>query len=90
MLKASIHPNPVKDIFTLKIHSDKTTNLDLTILDSGFRQIHKIKRLQLNNGNNSFDMNIDSVYPQELSSGVYFFKGESRQGNFIIKCVIEK
>jgi len=78
--QVKVYPNPSNGIFTLR----KTTNIDLTKAEIHDMNGRLIKTIDLSEMNTEIDIRMDS-----WSSGVYFMKVSSNDGQGVIKLIKE-
>jgi hypothetical protein len=79
-----IYPNPTATSFTLQLGSAQNTSATLKLVDVLGRQV-QVQQLQLTNGNNTTEMNIE-----QLSSGVYELIIQTAGGHITIPVVKAK
>ncbi len=77
---ASIFPNPLRETGTLKFDLSEKTDLDIRIFDLSGKELKAIFKGQHTKGEHQIDFNTN-----ELSSGFYFVRMKSEQGQFSMK-----
>ncbi|RMG81857.1 MAG: T9SS C-terminal target domain-containing protein [Bacteroidetes bacterium] len=77
-------PNPVKNNLTLAVEMNTTANAQLQIYDINGRVVKEVSNMRLNNGNNTFDVNVE-----DLQKGTYFLRLNIKNGETKINKIVK-